>query len=54
MLGFSDFQIARSVLKDDQEYMQEGLLEVRELQEKTWVLFPVSNKLIPWQQNIRP
>jgi|WetSurSiteA1Bulk_404760.scaffolds.fasta_scaffold00292_5 carbamoyl-phosphate synthase large subunit len=27
--GFSDFQIARSIMKDMPEYMQEGLLEVR-------------------------
>lgn len=28
--GFSDFQIARLVLKDDSEYTQEGLLKVRD------------------------
>jgi len=30
MAGFSDFQVARSVMKDLQEHMQDGLLEVRE------------------------
>jgi carbamoyl-phosphate synthase large subunit len=28
-MGFSDFQIARFVLKDDNEYMEDGLLKVR-------------------------
>jgi carbamoyl-phosphate synthase large subunit len=28
--GFSDFQIARSVLKDNSEYMEDGLLKVRD------------------------
>ncbi|MFO7371071.1 MAG: carbamoyl-phosphate synthase (glutamine-hydrolyzing) large subunit [Bacteroidales bacterium] len=36
--GFSDFQIARAVLKNMQEHMQEGLLEVRELRKKNGIL----------------
>lgn len=36
--GFSDFQIARSVLKDEHEYMQDGLLAVREYRKKAGIL----------------
>jgi carbamoyl-phosphate synthase large subunit len=36
--GFSDFQIARSVLKNMQEYMQDGLLSVRELRKKSGIV----------------
>lgn len=38
VMGFSDFQIARAVLKNVQEHMQEGLMEVRELRKKNGVL----------------
>jgi carbamoyl-phosphate synthase large subunit len=38
ILGFSDFQIARSVLKNVQEHMQEGLLEVRALRKKLGII----------------
>ena len=38
ILGFSDFQIARYVLKDTQEYMQEGLMEVRNLRKRSGIL----------------
>jgi carbamoyl-phosphate synthase large subunit len=36
--GFSDFQIARSIFKDDNEYMQDGLLEVREHRKKLGII----------------
>jgi carbamoyl-phosphate synthase large subunit len=36
--GFSDFQIARSVKKETQEFMQEGLLEVRDYRKKLGIL----------------
>lgn len=38
MLGFSDFQIARSVFKDIHNQMQEGLLNVREYRKKLGIL----------------
>jgi carbamoyl-phosphate synthase large subunit len=38
IMGFSDFQIARSVLKNVQEHMQDGLLEVRELRKKLGII----------------
>jgi carbamoyl-phosphate synthase large subunit len=38
MLGFSDFQIARSVLKDKQENMHEGMLDVRKLRKSLGIL----------------
>jgi carbamoyl-phosphate synthase large subunit len=36
--GFSDFQIARSVFKNENEYMQDGLLEVREHRKKLGII----------------
>jgi carbamoyl-phosphate synthase large subunit len=36
--GFSDFQIARSVFKNENEYMQDGLLEVREHRKKLGIV----------------
>jgi carbamoyl-phosphate synthase large subunit len=36
--GFSDFQIARSVLKNVNEYMQDGLLAVRESRKKLGIV----------------
>jgi carbamoyl-phosphate synthase large subunit len=36
--GFSDFQIARSIFKDENEYMQDGLLEVREHRKKLGII----------------
>jgi carbamoyl-phosphate synthase large subunit len=36
--GFSDFQVARSIFKDEQEYMQDGLLAVREYRKKAGIL----------------
>jgi carbamoyl-phosphate synthase large subunit len=38
ILGFSDFQVARSVLKNVQEQMHDGLLEVRELRKKLGIV----------------
>ncbi len=36
--GFSDFQIARSIFKNENEYMQDGLLEVREHRKKLGII----------------
>lgn len=36
--GFSDFQIARSVFQNENEYMQDGLLEVREHRKKLGIV----------------
>ncbi len=36
--GFSDFQIARSIFKNGNEYMEDGLLEVREHRKKLGIL----------------
>jgi carbamoyl-phosphate synthase large subunit len=36
--GFSDFQIARSIFKNENEYMQDGLLEVREQRKKLGIV----------------
>ncbi len=36
--GFSDFQIARSVFKDENEFMEDGLLEVREHRKKLGII----------------
>jgi carbamoyl-phosphate synthase large subunit len=36
--GFSDFQIARSIFKNENEYMQDGLLEVREHRKKLGIV----------------
>jgi carbamoyl-phosphate synthase large subunit len=38
VMGFSDFQVARSVLKDDHETMQDGLLAVREYRKKLGIV----------------
>jgi carbamoyl-phosphate synthase large subunit len=38
IMCFSDFQIARSVLKNVQEHMQDGLLEVRDLRKKLGIV----------------
>jgi carbamoyl-phosphate synthase large subunit len=38
MAGFSDFQIARSVMKNVNEFMQDGLLEVREYRKKLGII----------------
>ncbi len=38
ILGFSDFQIARSVIKNEKDHMQEGLLSVRTLRKKLGIL----------------
>lgn len=38
MSGFSDFQIARSIFKNENEYMQDGLLEVREHRKKLGII----------------
>jgi carbamoyl-phosphate synthase large subunit len=38
MAGFSDFQIARSIFKNENEYMQDGLLEVREHRKKLGII----------------
>lgn len=38
ILGFSDFQIARSILKNMQEHMQDGLLAVRQLRKQLGIL----------------
>jgi carbamoyl-phosphate synthase large subunit len=38
IMGFSDFQVARSVLKNVQEHMQDGLLEVRDLRKKLGIV----------------
>lgn len=38
VMGFSDFQVARSVLKNINEHMQEGVLEVRDLRKKLGIL----------------
>jgi len=42
--GFSDFQVARAVLKDDNEFMEEGLLKVRD--------FRISKGIIPYVKQI--
>jgi carbamoyl-phosphate synthase large subunit len=42
--GFSDFQIARSVLKDNNEYMEDGLLKVRD--------YRISKGIIPFVKQI--
>jgi carbamoyl-phosphate synthase large subunit len=34
ILGFSDFQVARSVMKDMHEYMHDGVMTIRELRKK--------------------
>jgi carbamoyl-phosphate synthase large subunit len=36
--GFSDFQIARSIFKNENEYVQDGLLEVREHRKKLGII----------------
>jgi carbamoyl-phosphate synthase large subunit len=38
ILGFSDFQIARSVMKDMPDHMQEGLLEVRKMRKNLGIV----------------
>jgi carbamoyl-phosphate synthase large subunit len=38
IMGFSDFQIARFVLKNEKEYVQDGLLEVRNLRKSMGIL----------------
>jgi carbamoyl-phosphate synthase large subunit len=38
IMGFSDFQIARFVLKNQKEYLQDGLLEVRNLRKSQGIL----------------
>jgi carbamoyl-phosphate synthase large subunit len=38
VMGFSDFQIARFVAKNQEDHMQEGLLEVRQLRKKLGIL----------------
>jgi carbamoyl-phosphate synthase large subunit len=51
--GFSDFQIARHVLKSDNRAINEAMLTVRR-HRKAVELYPMSSRLIHWQPSIPP